>query len=149
MKFSSAAISAMLLSELASCFAAYSMAKPMYVIDESFDQWKVPQSAHDYALHFDSEWQKDVASMVSKDYNHPCVIMYCVGNEITDTGLPFGGAICKGICACFKALDDTRPTMIAINSMLSVLANMKAKLSSRKRMTRRRYSRTSLPSWKA
>lgn len=99
----------------------------MYVIDESFDQWKVPQSAHDYALHFDAEWQKDVASMVSKDYNHPSVVMYCVGNEITDTGLPFGGAICQAICAQFKALDDTRPTMIAINSMLSVLANMKAK----------------------
>lgn len=99
----------------------------MYVIDESFDQWKVPQSAHDYALHFDAQWRMDVASMVSKDYNHPCVIMYGVGNEITDTGLPFGGAICKGICAAFKALDDTRPTMIAINSMLSVLANMKAK----------------------
>lgn len=99
----------------------------MYVIDESFDQWKVPQSSHDYALHFDAEWQKDVESMVSKDYNHPCVIMYCVGNEITDTGLPFGGAVCKAICSRFKALDDTRPTMIAINSMLSVLANMKAK----------------------
>ena len=99
----------------------------MYVIDESFDQWKVPQTAHDYALHFDDEWQRDVASMVSKDYSHPCVIMYCVGNEITDTGLPFGAAICQGICAQFKALDDTRPTMIAINSMLSVLASMKAK----------------------
>jgi beta-galactosidase len=78
-------------------------------------------------LHFDSEWQKDVASLVSKDYNHPSVVMYCVGNEITDTGLPFGGAICKGICAAFKALDDSRPTLIAINSMLSTLANMKAK----------------------
>lgn len=99
----------------------------MYVVDESFDQWKVPQTAHDYALHFDSEWQKDVASLVSKDYNHPSVVMYCVGNEITDTGLPFGGAICKGINAAFKALDDSRPTLIAINSMLSTLANMKAK----------------------
>lgn len=102
----------------------------MYVIDESFDQWKVPQSAHDYATHFDVEWQRDVASMVAKDYNHPCVVMYCVGNEITDTGLPFGAAICKGICAQFKALDETRPTMIAINSTLSTLANMKAKQAS-------------------
>lgn len=99
----------------------------MYVIDESFDQWKVPQSAHDYALYFDAEWEKDVASMVSKDYNHPSVIMYGVGNEITDTGLPFGGAICQSLCARFKELDDTRPTMLAINSMLSVLVNMKAR----------------------
>lgn len=105
----------------------------LYVIDESFDQWKVPQSACDYALHFDAEWQKDVESMVNKDYNHPCVVMYCVGNEITDTGLPFGGAICKAICAKFKSLDSTRPTMIAINSMLSTLAAMKAKQASEKK----------------
>ena len=98
----------------------------LYVIDESFDQWKVPQSACDYALHFDAEWQKDVESMVSKDYNHPCVVMYCIGNEITDTGLPFGGMIAKMISAKFKALDPARPTMIAINSMLSTLAAMKA-----------------------
>ena len=99
----------------------------LYVIDESFDQWKVPQSACDYALYFDTQWAQDVESMVKKDYNHPCVIMYCVGNEITDTGLPFGGTICKMLCAKFKELDTTRPTMIAINSMLSTLAAMKAK----------------------
>ncbi len=105
----------------------------IYVIDESFDQWKVPQSAYDYATHFDEEWKKDVASMVSKDYNHPSVIMYCVGNEITDTGLPFGTLICRAICAEFKSLDRTRPTMIAINSMLSTLAAMKAKQASEKK----------------
>ena len=105
----------------------------LYVIDESFDQWKVPQSACDYALHFDEEWQQDVESMVSKDFNHPSVIMYCVGNEITDTGLPFGGAICQQICRRFKALDQTRPTMIAINSMLSTLAAMKARQATEKK----------------
>ena len=105
----------------------------LYVIDESFDQWRIPQSAYDYALHFDSEWQRDVESMVSKDYNHPCVIMYCVGNEITDTGLPFGGSICKAICARYKELDSSRPTMIAINSMLSTLAAMKAKQAAEKK----------------
>lgn len=105
----------------------------LYVIDESFDQWKVPQSACDYALHFDAQWAQDVESMVKKDYNHPCVIMYCVGNEITDTGLPFGGAICKMLCAKFKELDATRPTMIAINSMLTTLAAMKAKQAAEKK----------------
>lgn len=102
----------------------------MYVIDESFDQWKVPQSKFDYALYFDKEWKKDIYSLASKDYNHPSVIMYCVGNEITDTGLPFGGMLCKGICSYLKSLDDTRPTMIAINSMLSTLANLQAKKAS-------------------
>ncbi|GKH34695.1 DUF4982 domain-containing protein [Muricomes sp. OA1] len=99
----------------------------MYVLDESFDQWKVPQSAHDYANHFDAEWRRDVEALVSKDYNHPCVIMYCIGNEITDTGFPHGAVISKMLSDAFHELDDTRPTTIAINSMLSMLANMQAK----------------------
>lgn len=30
----------------------------MYVLDETFDQWRLPQSDHDYAIHFDSEWER-------------------------------------------------------------------------------------------
>ena len=98
----------------------------MYVLDESFDQWKIPQSTYDYACYFDSEWQQDVKALVSKDYNHPCVIMYCIGNEITDTGLPFGATISKMLSNAFHAMDQTRPITIAINSMLSVLAAKQA-----------------------
>lgn len=94
----------------------------MYVLEETFDQWKIPQSDFDYALHFDSEWQKDVAALVRICYNHPCVIMYCSGNEIPDTGLPHGAIISKAISGLIKSLDDTRPIMLAINSMLSVMA---------------------------
>ena len=101
----------------------------MYVLEETFDQWKVPQSAYDYALYFDSEWEKDVEALIRKDYCHPSVIMYCVGNEITDTGLPHGAAICKAICEKVRSMDATRPTTIAINSMLSVLA---AKMAEKK-----------------
>lgn len=94
----------------------------LYVLEETFDQWKVPQSPNDYAIYFDSEWQKDIDALIHKDYSHPSVIMYCLGNEITDTGLPHGAAICKMLNDRVKSLDDTRPTTIAINGMLSVLA---------------------------
>ena len=94
----------------------------LYVLDETFDQWKLPQSTYDYAIYFDAEWKKDVEALVKKDYSHPSVIMYCVGNEITDTGLSHGALICGMISGFIKSMDDTRPTTIAINSMLSVLA---------------------------
>ena len=99
----------------------------IYVLDETFDQWKLPQSAYDYAMHFEKEWHKDVEALVSKDYNHPSVVMYCIGNEITDTGLPFGTTIAKMLSNAFHDLDDTRPTTIANNAMLTVMANMQAK----------------------
>lgn len=94
----------------------------MYVLEESFDQWKIPQSDFDYALHFDTEWKKDIEALVRTCYNHPSVIMYCSGNEIPDTGLPHGAIISKAIADLMKTLDDTRPVMLAINSMLSMMA---------------------------
>lgn len=99
----------------------------MYVVDETFDQWKLPQSTYDYAMYFDTEWKKDVEALVSKDYNHPCVIMYCIGNEITDTGLPHGAAIAKMISDAFHQLDPTRPTTLANNAMLTTLAALQAR----------------------
>lgn len=99
----------------------------MYVLDETFDQWKLPQSTYDYARHFDEEWQKDVEALVSKDYNHPSVIMYCIGNEITDTGLPFGADIAGMLSDAFHCLDETRPTVLANNAMLTTMAAMQAK----------------------
>ncbi len=98
----------------------------MYVLDETFDQWKLPQSDFDYAIHFDEEWQKDVRALVRKDFSHPSVIMYCIGNEITDTGLPHGALLAQAINGLFKALDPTRPTTIAVNPMLTVLARKMA-----------------------
>ncbi len=99
----------------------------MYVMEEAFDQWKETQTACDYALNFDAEWKRDIASMVSKDFNHPCVILYCVGNEITDVSLTTGGAICKELCAYVKSLDDTRPTTLAVNTFLASLVAEQAK----------------------
>ena len=98
----------------------------MYVLDETFDQWKLPQSDFDYAMYFDAEWQKDVKALVRKDFSHPSVIMYCIGNEITDTGLPHGALLAQAINGLFKALDPTRPTTIAVNPMLTVLARKMA-----------------------
>ncbi len=98
----------------------------MYVLEETFDQWKLPQSDYDYAIHFEKEWKKDVTALIRKDFNHPSVIMYCLGNEITDTGLPHGAFICKMLNDQFKTEDPTRPTTIAINPMLSVLASKMA-----------------------
>lgn len=52
---------------------------------ESFDMWEKPKNTYDYARFF-KEWvERDLASWIRRDRNHPCVIMWCIGNEIYDT----------------------------------------------------------------
>jgi len=55
------------------------------VYSEIFDMWERPKTPHDYARFFNEWAQRDVASWVRRDRNHPCVIMWSIGNEIYDT----------------------------------------------------------------
>jgi len=55
------------------------------VMSEIADTWKQPKNPYDYALFFDTWIEKDIASWIRRDRNHPSVIMWSVGNEIADT----------------------------------------------------------------
>lgn len=63
------------------------------VMSELLDVWKQPKNPYDYARFFDHWIEKDVASWIRRDRNHPSVIMWSIGNEIPDThNDPVGGA---------------------------------------------------------
>ncbi len=55
------------------------------VNDEIFDMWEIAKTEYDYARFFDKWYKTDVAAWIKRDRNHPCVIMWSVGNEIPDT----------------------------------------------------------------
>ncbi len=96
----------------------------MLVMDEAFDVWTDSKNSMDYAVDFESWWEKDVESMVAKDFNHPCVVLYSIGNEIAETGKPQGAARGRKIAQKVRALDATRFTLNAVNGMLSVMDRM-------------------------
>ncbi|CAM3606651.1 glycoside hydrolase family 2 TIM barrel-domain containing protein [Marinicrinis lubricantis] len=57
----------------------------MFVCSEAFDMWERPKTTYDYARFF-HEWMPiDVKSWVTRDRNHPSLIMWSIGNEIYDT----------------------------------------------------------------
>ncbi len=55
------------------------------VISEGFDMWERPKTEYDYARFFKKWHARDVESWIRRDRNHPCIIMWSVGNEIYDT----------------------------------------------------------------
>ena len=34
--------------------------------------------------YFNDWWHQDLTDMVEKDYNHPCVVLYSTGNEVSE-----------------------------------------------------------------
>lgn len=91
----------------------------MYVMDEAFDMWSRCKTDHDYALYFQEWWEQDVTAMVRKDYNHPSVILYSIGNEISEIGLDHGAKICYELCRKIKELDASRYTLSAVNGVFA------------------------------
>ena len=55
------------------------------VVNEILDMWKRHKTPYDYARFFEEDVAKDVAAWVRRDRNHPCMLMWSVGNEIFDT----------------------------------------------------------------
>lgn len=96
----------------------------MYVMDESFDIWQLPKSADDYANDFDENYKNDLRAMVDKDFNHPSVVMYSIGNEIGDLANSTGVALAKKLSKTTKKLDPTRFTTVAINGLLLLMQKM-------------------------
>ena len=40
---------------------------------------------------FAENWQDDLTTMIAKDYSHPSVILYSIGNEVSETAFPQRG----------------------------------------------------------
>lgn len=102
----------------------------MLVVDEAFDMWTTNKSPFDYAMHFPVWWEKDIEAMVNKDFNHPCVIMYSIGNEIPEVGSPNGAAWGRKLTEKIRSLDPTRYVMISVNCMLTVMDKLRERAKS-------------------
>ncbi|MBR1781625.1 MAG: glycoside hydrolase family 2 protein, partial [Oscillospiraceae bacterium] len=101
----------------------------MFLMDELFDVWNDSKRDHDYALFFHEWWQRDMASIVQKDSNHPSVILYTIGNEIPETGTAAGAAQNRAMTNYFRTLDPTRPVANCINGMMSIMPHMRTILA--------------------
>lgn len=87
----------------------------MYVVDEFSDMWFDHKNPYDYASDFEACHEADLSAMVAKDANHPCVIMYSIGNENTEPAAERGVACAGRLASILHALDPTRPVTAGVN----------------------------------
>jgi len=94
-----------------------------YVSNEIFDEWnrgqewgysessygKMPYSYH---LYFDQWAETDLTRMIRRDRNHPCVVLYVLGNEIPNQRIN-GNEIAKKLVSISHHEDPTRPVTAA------------------------------------
>lgn len=111
----------------------------MYVMDEAFDMWTRGKADSDYSQYFREWWERDVESMVRKNFNHPCVIMVSIGNEIPEIGTKLGAKIAHDLHRKIKSLDPTRFTLAGINGVFAtgdavgtILADLREQLKAEK-----------------
>lgn len=90
----------------------------MYVMDELFDGWFLPKNEHDYSEDFMANYRSDAAAVVDKDFNHPSVLMYSIGNEISEPVLPGGMEVARTLIDDLHRLDPGRIVTGGINIMI-------------------------------
>ena len=91
----------------------------MVVMDECFDCWKRGKTKNDYHLIFDDWHEKDWRAQLRRDRNHPCVVLWSIGNEIPDQGSQAGIQIGAELTRIAHEEDPTRPTTSACNETKS------------------------------
>jgi beta-galactosidase len=82
------------------------------VMDEAFDCWERGKGKKDYHIHFDAWYLEDLTAMIRRDYNHPSVFMWSIGNEVPDQGNP---QLAKRLANIVHMEDPTRPVTAGCN----------------------------------
>ena len=90
----------------------------LYVMDETWDMWYNHKTQYDYASDFSANWKDDLTKLVSRDYNHPSVIMYSIGNEVSEPASEKGVALAKEMVDLLHQLDPSRAATGGINLMI-------------------------------
>ncbi|MCK5457774.1 MAG: glycoside hydrolase family 2, partial [Melioribacteraceae bacterium] len=87
----------------------------LMVLDEAFDMWYVGHTGFSYDYYFEKYAIRDLKRMIHRDRNHPSVIMWSVGNEMSaETIYDDGPITLQKLVNAVHEEDTTRPVTNAV-----------------------------------
>lgn len=87
------------------------------VMDEAFDCWARGKKPNDYHLLFPDWHEKDLRALVRRDRNHPGVILWSIGNEVSEQGQPEGWKLASHLAGIVREEDRTRAITTGCNNL--------------------------------
>lgn len=84
---------------------------------ESFDEWKEPKVKNGYNLYFDEWAEQDIVNLVHATRNHPCIVMWSAGNEVSEQWSSEGAARAGWLQDIFHREDPTRPVTVGMDQV--------------------------------
>ncbi len=87
----------------------------LYVMDEGWDMWFNHKTANDYASLYMENYVEDLETIVARDYNHPSVTLYSIGNEVSEPANDRGLGLMRDLVFRLHELDPSRPVTAGIN----------------------------------
>lgn len=131
LKLKEAGFNAIRLTHNPSCaeFTNACMRMGIMCIEEAFDCWTLKKKTYDYARFFLEYAESDIKSMVRRSLNNPCVIMWSLGNEISDTRSSNSEKVLQdpittvtNLRNWVREIDTTRPCTLGENGMYDTTA---------------------------
>lgn len=84
------------------------------VIDEPFDGWRDKKNEYDYSSQWDRNWKTDLDIMLMRDFNHPSIFCWSVGNEVIERDkIEIVARACDLVARCHE-IDPYRPVTSAL-----------------------------------
>mgnify|MGYP000553305738 FL=1 len=90
---------------------------------EAFDEWRIGKNVNGYNTLFDKWAERDLTAMIHRDRNHPCVIMWSIGNEVREQKDANGAETARFLTEIVHKEDPTRLVTAGFNNHNDAIKN--------------------------